>query len=276
MIHRLAGRVIVITGGSSGIGAATAVACAAAGMTVVLGSRREDRMRQVQRHCEQVGAATGGCADTVLCDVRDHAQVTALVEGACSRHGRLDALFANAGYDLFASIADTSEAQVRDIFETNFFGTLYALWAAIPLMRKQGHGHLLICSSAVSEIGLPKYGAYAATKAAQDAVACALRAEVADENIAVSSVHPVGTRSAFFEVVREVSQAGGQVDTTPPALSQTPEQVARAVVKCLRRPRAEVWPCRSVRFGLAMTTAFPEFAAWAMRRLQRRRAGNAK
>lgn len=269
----LRGRVIVITGASAGIGAATAVACAAAGMKVVLGARRKERLRHVEALCRAAGQRQGGTAEAVLCDVTDRQQVSDLVQGAFARYGRLDAVFANAGYGLFASIAQTSEAQMRELLQTNFFGTLYALWAALPIMRQRRSGHLLICSSAVSEIGIPMYGAYAATKAAQDAVASALRAELADEGIAVSSVHPIGTRSEFFEVVGQRSPVNGPPDNTPPRLAQTPQHVARAVVRCLRRPRAEVWPCRSARFGLALMTALPEVSAWAMRRLQRRRRG---
>lgn len=268
---RLKDRVIVITGASAGIGAATAVACAAEGMKVVLGARREARLRDVETACRQAGHANGGCAEGFVCDVCDRQQVADLIEQAYQRHARLDAVFANAGYGLFAPIADTSEPQMRDILQTNFFGTLYAIWAAIPIMRRQGHGHLLICSSAVSEIGIPMYGAYAATKAAQDAVACALRAELADENIAVTSVHPIGTRTDFFNEVQQRSHLDGHAYNTPTSLAQSPQRVARAIVRSLLRPCPEVWPCRSARFGLAVTTAFPQVSAWAMRRLQRRR-----
>jgi len=273
----LTNRVIAITGASAGIGAATAVACAAAGMDVVLAARRVDRLEAVARQVEAAGRA----ALVVACDVQRDADVAGMYEQAQARFGRLDAVFANAGYGVFASIADTSDDRIRDIFETNFFGTIRCIKMALPYLRQtaraNGHkGHILICSSACSEIGVPMYGYYAATKAAQDAIAGAMRAEVAHAGIYVSSVHPIGTKTEFFEVVKKVSpECNGQVGlNTPASLMHSAETVARAVVNCLRRPRPEVWPAAAglgARLGLAFTTAMPRISAWAMRDMIRKR-----
>jgi len=265
----LADKVIAITGASTGIGAATAVACAQAGMRVALGARRQDPLREVADQVEQAG----GKALVVPCDVDRDEDVQRLVEQTTSQFGRLDAIFANAGYGLCAKVADTSDEQMRAIFETNYYGMMRVIHAAVPLMRAQGDGHILICSSAVSELGLPMHGAYCATKAAQDAIASAMRAELAHEGINVSSVHPVGTRTDLYETARTRSGQPHNEPNTPSKLIQSSEQVARQIVKCLRRPKAEVWPHWPSRIGLAIVTAFPVLGANAMRSLMRKRYG---
>jgi short-subunit dehydrogenase len=94
---------------------------------------------------------------------------------------------------------------------------------------------------------------------------------LADENIQVSSIHPIGTRTEFFNVVRQRSSVAGRAYNTPTSMTHTPQRVARAIVRCLQRPSAEIWPSRSARFALAVATAFPGVSAWAMRRRHRSR-----
>lgn len=267
MRRKLNDRVIAITGASSGIGAATALACAEVGMDVALGARRQDRLNETAARVREAGRD----ALVIPCDVDRDEDVNRLIDEAVSKFGRLDAVFANAGVGLFGPVATTLDEHARGIFETNFFGTLRVIRASVPALRRQGRGHILICSSAVSEIGLPMYGLYCATKAAQDSVASALRAELAHEGIDVSSVHPVGTRTDFFETTRVRSGVATNGFNTPSVLVQTPEKVARAVVKCLRRPKPEVWPQPLSRVGLAIVTACPIFNAMSMRNLMRKR-----
>jgi len=268
----LTDKVIAITGASSGIGAATALACANAGMHVVLAARRKNRLRRVARRIELLGRATL----TVVCDVRHDDQVDSLFSQAANRFGRLDSVFANAGYGLFASVAATPESLIRDIFETNFFGTVRCVRTAADYMGKNGGGHVLVCSSAASKIGLPMYGFYAATKAAQDSIVGAMRAEMKGRNIYFSSIHPIGTRTEFLDVVRKTSSATNPHNltlNTPTWLMHSAEKVANSVVACLRRPRPEVWPSRAIRYALALTTGCPKLSAWAMQRLLQRQYG---
>ncbi len=281
MARDLADKVILITGASSGIGAATARACTAAGMRVTLAARREEKLRDVAR---EIDAAAGGDASLVasprshwcVCDVDDEEAVRRLFADSWNAFGRLDAVFANAGYGLAKPILETGEEEHRAIFETNYFGTIRTLQAAVPRLRQTADGlrHVLVCSSAASEIALPMYGAYSATKAAQDSAAGALRGELAPEGFRVTTVHPVGTTTEFFETASDRSGSNYSANT-PPGLMQTPEKVADAIVACLRRPKPEVWPMPTVRFALAATTAMPRLAAWIMRR-QAKRSQTAK
>lgn len=272
-------RVIVITGASSGIGAATAIACARAGMHVVAAARREDRLAQVAQQVQQHKRR----ALSVTCDVSRDDDVNRLIDTTMSQFGRLDAIFANAGVGFIAPILETPDDQMRRVFEINFFGTLRCIRAAVPAIRQtyrdagpkpykaNRRGHILVCTSCVSEIGLPMYGAYCATKAAQDSVTQALRAELFAEPIYVSSVHPVTTRTEFFDQAHKTSPTPKKArQATHRVFEQSSEHVARSVVRCLQKPRPEVWPHAPTRFALAVCTAFPRLAEYVMGKLAKR------
>ncbi len=263
MARDLTDKVILITGASSGIGATTAAACADAGMRVALVARRRDKLQ------EQADAITarGGTACCFAADVCDDDAMLRAFDACQQQLGRLDAVFANAGYGRIVNVMDMDEQDERAMFETNYYGTTRTLRLAVPLMRESPGSlrHLLVCSSAAREIGLPTLGVYSATKAAQDCVAGAMRAELHDEGFKVTSVHPIGTKTDFMRVAGETEN-----NNTPPALQQTPERVARLIVAALRKPRPEVWPSAMTRYALALGTASPRFASWVMRRHYRK------
>ncbi|XAM01317.1 SDR family NAD(P)-dependent oxidoreductase [Phycisphaeraceae bacterium D3-23] len=268
MARDLTDKVVLITGASSGIGAATALMCARAGMHVSLVARRADKLEAVAKQVSQLG----GKAQFFTANVSRSADMQAAVEACWKTFGRLDAVFANAGYGLFEEVLETRDDQARAIFDTNYFGTVYTAKAALPKLNEtiSGLRHILICSSAASEIGVPKMGVYSATKAAQDSIAGAMRAELHDSNIHVTSVHPIGTRTPFVEVA-----GGGGHGNTPAAMQQSAEHVAKCVLRSLKRPCPEVWPSRMTRVALAAGTLCPRFAAWAMRRHYRKLKGSA-
>lgn len=271
MPEDLSNKLIVITGASSGIGAATALACARAGMDVVLAARRVEKLEEVAGQIRALGRRALG----VGCDVTRDEDVADLFERSWGEFGRIDAAFANAGYGLFGSVLDTDLQVHRDIFETNYYGTLRTVREAVPYLNKTGGGlkRLLICSSVVSEVGIPMFGAYCATKAAQDSIAGAMRAELSDEGITVTSVHPVGTSTEFGKQAREHSAenaASKRESNTPKAFEQTADHVAKKIVNSLRRPRPEVWPSPLARCAAALTTLSPRVSAWVMRRHMRK------
>jgi short-subunit dehydrogenase len=244
----LAGLSIVITGGGTGIGAATAKACATAGMSVLIAGRRSEPLEQVAAAIED----SGGICSTLALDVTDAAQ---------SAFGSVYAVFANAGYGLDRLGHRTSMDELRSIFEVNFFATqrLLAEAAGRWLASKQ-HGHLLACSSCVAKFAMPYFGAYAATKGAQDLFCQAMRVELAPAGIHVSTVHPITTTTEFFDVSAQVSDRTDHptgLHHTPRAFRQSPDRVARAVVRCLRRPRPEVWTSRMARIMAALRGVCP-------------------
>lgn len=276
----LAGKPIAITGASSGIGAATAIACAAAGMPVALGARRTDMLRMV---VDAIKAA-GGRAIGVTMDVCKPGDNQRLVDACAAEFGSVYSVYANAGYGEEAPLLSMSDQQVRDMFETNFFGTLSLIRAASHYLERNSpttggvRGHVLICSSCLGKLWVPYYSVYSATKAAQNHIGRALNIELKDRGIRVSTVHPIGTRTEFFEQAAARSARLGRLGRltlhTHDALLESAELVARKTVACLRRPRPEVWTSMNgvvVRLGMGLANMMPVACDFAMRTLLSRR-----
>ncbi|MEM8835237.1 MAG: SDR family oxidoreductase [Planctomycetota bacterium] len=262
----LAGKPICITGGSSGIGAATALACAQAGMPVVIGARREDRLAEVARRVQDAG---GRCVFQV-CDVESKESCAALVRRTIDEFGSIYSVFANAGYGYEQAVHEDSEDALRKIFEVNFWGSLNVIEPALPHMRAAKAGHVLWCSSCLARFVLPFYSAYSATKAAQHHLGRAMNMELRREGIASSTVHPVTTSTEFFDTANKHS-GKGVTDHTPKGFMQKPKVVANAIVRCLRSPKPEVWTSHSARIGMALCAAFPSWGEWGVRGMVRKR-----
>jgi short-subunit dehydrogenase len=268
----LTGLPIAITGASSGIGAATAVACARAGMPVAIGARRVDKLRSV---AERVRAA-GGRVVEVETDVTRPDECRRFVDRTVEAFGSVYAVFANAGYGFESAVHETSEEQLRAIFETNFYGTLNTIRPAVERMlasepRRGSRGHVLICSSCLAKVGVPYLSAYSATKAAQNHIGRAMRHELEGRGVRVSTVHPIGTRTEFFDQSAKRTGDNTLDSRSPDWMMQPPERVADAVVRCLRRPRAEVWTSLPSRLLFALPNLVPGLTDYAMRAFVRKR-----
>jgi len=266
-IGALRGKVAVVTGASSGIGAATAAALVAEGMKVVLAARRLERLDEVARGL----MARGGEVHMVVIDVAAPGASAQLLDAAERRFGGVDVVFANAGYGMERAHHETSDADLRQMFEVNFFAGLDLITlAAKRMIASNRRGHLLMSSSCLAKFTLPYYGAYAATKAAQAMMCRAMRFELEPHGIEVSSVHPVTTITEFFEQSASRSGLGSNgskvPDHAPRFFVQPPERVARAIVTCLKRPRSEVWTSLLVRLSAGIITAFPWVFDGACRR----------
>jgi short-subunit dehydrogenase len=252
----LAGKPIVITGASSGIGAATARACSDAGMPVLLMARRAERLDEVAQNLR----SAGGRAETFVGDVTRQDDCDAAVHACVERFGELYAVYANAGFGFEKSALDTTDEELRHIFEVNFFGMMNIIRPATHRMIERGRGHVIACSSCVGKMSIPFYGAYCATKAAQWPIVQAMRGELEPHGVFMSTVHPIGTTTEFFEQAKRKSAGAMVSDNTPSFLMQTPERVARSIVKALRRPKLEVWTHWPTHLGVAMLALSPRFA----------------
>ena len=194
--------ICVITGASSGIGAALARELARHGARLVLAARRAELL-------ERLNAQLGGGHLVVETDVADPEQCRRLIERAAEQFGRLDTLIANAGFGIDKKTVDTTPQEVAEMFATNVFGTLDCIRPAVQQMRRQEpvngwRGQIMITSSVLARRGIPYGGPYSATKSAQLSLAEALRLELAPERIAVTSVHPSATESEFDTIRQEV------------------------------------------------------------------------
>lgn len=255
--------IVLITGASAGLGRGLAVALHGHGAKLVLAARRLDALRTLNDEL-------GGHHLAVKCDVSTPADCHALVDAALAHFGRLDTLVLNAGYGLVRTMADTTVDDFQRIFATNVLGTVEPIRHALPRLRRQPlrdgrRAHLMIVTSAAARRGLPYFGAYSATKAAQLSVAEALRVELEDDRIAVTTVHPMGTDTDFFTAAESLSQA-----TIPPSMGRhTTASVVNAMVKAIARPRREVWPVPLSNALLSFGTLFPSVGDHVMSKERR-------
>lgn len=255
--------VAVITGASSGIGRATAEQLARDGVAVVLGARRGDLLADVVRRIREAG----GRADGVPADVTREADVRSLVERAVSSFGGLDIMICNAGFGYYGTLEDTPPEVMQRMLDVNFMGTYHGARAALPIFRRQRHGHLIFVSSIVGRRGIAQMGGYSATKAAQIALAESLRAEFVGSGIHVSVVYPVSTDTGFRDAMAR--DYGHVVSGLGP--KQPVERVARAIVACVRTPRPEVYPHARSRALAIVNVLAPAATDRLVRRYGRRR-----
>jgi NADP-dependent 3-hydroxy acid dehydrogenase YdfG len=186
-------KVILITGASSGIGAATARRLAAAGHLIVAGARRTDRLAALGDEVR----ATGGVLNAYPLDVTDLGSVRAFVAAALDRHGRIDVLVNNAGVMPLSPIAELRIDEWEQMIDVNLRGTLYGIAAVLPHLREQGSGHIVNVSSVSGQRVDPTAAVYSATKFAVRALSEGLRQESRD--IRVTVVSPGFTQSELAE-----------------------------------------------------------------------------
>ena len=174
-----------------------------------------------------------------------------LVARAIARFGRLDVMMCNAGFGIAGTIDDIPPPQMHKLVDVNYFGTYYAVRAALPIFRRQGQGHVIVISSIVGKRGVPYMGAYSATKFAQVGLAECLRSELLGSDIHVTVVYPVSTPTEFHEVMAR--ESGATSEARGP--KQRVEDVADAIARAIAHPVPEVYPYWMSR-GLVWLNAF--------------------
>jgi len=263
LLVSLNGRVAAITGASSGIGLAAAQALAGEGVAVVLGARRTDRLAQAVDAIR----ADGGRAEAVTMDVTLEPDVVRLVARAREAFGQLDIMICNAGFGYYGDVDEMPSEIMRRMMDVNFMGTFYGARAALPHFRARQRGHLIFISSIVGRRGIPHMSGYSATKCAQAGFAESLRSEFVGTDIHVSVVFPVSTDTEFKGAMER--EFGQRVSGLGP--KQPVEAVARSIVACVRRPRAEVYPHGTSRALAILNALAPAFTDNLVRRYGRRR-----
>lgn len=232
MTEKLAGKVAFVTGASSGIGAATAVALAAEGARVGAVARRADRLKQVVQRITEAG----GAAMALVADVTQADQLRQAIDQVHRTFGRLDILVNNAGVMLLGPIAGTDPAEWRQMLDLNVLTVMWACQAVLPLMQAQRGGHIVNISSVAGRQAKAGYSGYNASKWAVGAFSEALRQEVTGQHIRVTVIEPgiVATelRQHITDPAVRQAQQEGERRITP----LRPEDIAAAIVFAVTQP----------------------------------------
>jgi NADP-dependent 3-hydroxy acid dehydrogenase YdfG len=241
MAGSLANRVALVTGASSGIGAATAIALGAAGATVVAVARRADRL---QKTVDAIAGA-GGTAIPLPGDVSDEQMATRAVAQAVTRFGRLDILVNSAGAIQAGNVGDADTAQWRRVIEVNLLATLYTCHAALGPMRVQGSGNIVNIGSLACRTTSPVYNPYATSKFALNALTDGLRQEAGPHGIRVCMIAPGPTKTEIAEGIGDLDHREAIRAYTHQAGALEPNDIAAAVVFIVGSPArvniSELW-----------------------------------
>lgn len=230
--------VVWITGASAGIGAAIARAYAAGGARVILSARRLGALNETRARCEALGAASVVVLPLDLAQPDTHA---AAVQTVLTEFGRIDVLVNNAGISQRSLARETVLDVDRKLMEVNFIGTVSLTKAVLPVMTRQGTGHIATVTSLVGHIGTPMRSAYAASKHALHGFFDSLRAEVWQDGIAVTLVCPGFIRTdVSVNALAGDGSAHGIMDRGQKH-GMDPDDCAKKIVRGLRKRKAEVW-----------------------------------
>ncbi len=224
------GKVVAITGASSGIGEATTLLLASRGAKLVLGARRLDRLEALAARI----TATGGEAAFVRTDVKRRGDLTALVKLASKRFGKLDVLVNNAGIGPISPLDELRVEEWEDMIDVNIKGVLYGIAAALPLFRRQGFGHFVNTASTAGLITRPAMAVYSGTKFAVRAISEGLRQEAGDK-LRVTIITPGFVRTEFVETVNNTALRA-QLEEARDKFAIPPDAIARAIAFAIEQP----------------------------------------
>jgi short-subunit dehydrogenase len=248
----LDGKVAVITGASSGIGASLARLLALEKAAVVIAARRKDKLDSLADHIR----AEGGRALSIRCDVSVREDAEQLIDDAVGEFGRIDILINNAGRGHLASIEDTTDTMIENMFAVNVFPLWYTTRPALKLMKAQRSGHIVNIASMAGKIGYPYNSAYVAAKHAVVGFTHALRLELAETGIHATVVCPAGVLTEwamqteggpmlpfFSESGPAIKRFAEERKQRLPQIEgvQGPDVVARRIVECVYHPVAELY-----------------------------------
>jgi len=232
MVQKLTGKVALVTGASSGIGEATALALAEEGAIVAISARRADRLQDLVKRITD----KGGKAFPIVGDVAEEAQANEIVQNAYKELGRLDILVNNAGVMLLGQIDGANTEDWRRMINTNVLGLLYVTHAALPIMKGQNSGHIVNISSVAGRTARAGSGVYNASKWGVVGFSEALRQEVLKNKIRVTIIEPgiVAT-----ELTNHITDETAKKTMQDWAKSMTPlesEDIAAAIAYAVTQP----------------------------------------
>jgi len=230
MENNIKGKVVIITGASSGIGEAVAKHLASLGAAVSLGARRKDKLDQLVKTIE----AAGGKAAAFETDVTKREQVEALVKNTVDQFGKIDVIFNNAGLMPLSKLENQHFDEWEQMIDTNLKGTLYGISSVLPYFKKQQSGHIINVSSVAGHKVHPGGAVYSATKFAVRALSEGLRQEVKDYNLRTTIISPGAIKTELPDHITDEQAKAGMKDLSDIAIS--PDAIAHAVAYAIRQP----------------------------------------
>lgn len=245
----LNGKIVLISGASSGIGAMTAALLARRGAIPVLTGRNRERLAKT---AESIG---GGCSYYVM-DVTDMKQIEAVVSDVIRKYGRIDVLLNNAGYGQFEKFDEMPIESFESMMDTNYLGIVRCTKAVLPYMRKQGSGHIVNIASMAGKIGSAKSTSYTATKHAVLGFTNSLRMELRSDGIAVSAINPGPIDTDFFAIADPTGSYLKNVSW----FMMKPAYVAKKIVRVIERRKAELDLPHAASVGIKLYGLFPRVA----------------
>jgi len=238
---------IIVTGTGRGIGKALVEAMSTYDVTIIAVDRHKDRLEELKK-----GIAKKARVITYVCDVGSQKAVDTLIDYALKKIGGIDIFIANAGFSYYEKIMRPDWKHIENIFETNDFSPIYAAEKMKVVMKGKPY-YFLVIDSAVSKLPLPGYSLYCSTKAALDSFAESYRYELS-KNATFALCYPIATKTDFF------NSAGKDVPVPSPA--QTPEQVAKAVIRGIIKNKESIYPSKTFRAFMVVDRLCPPLARW--------------
>jgi short-subunit dehydrogenase len=252
----IAGKVVIVTGASSGIGEATAWEFGQLNARTVLTARRADRLERLASRIRDIG----GTALPVPADITDPKQITNLVRETLSNFERIDVLVNIAGWGHYDWFEELTRETLRQQYEVNIIGMAELIRQVLPTMKKQRSGIIINMSSYSSKISVPPLTVYSSTKSAVEGLSNGLRRELAPWGIKVIRVHPSAVTGTEF---KEKAIANGGVEySTVPIGKVTRETVAREIVELVEQPRRSLYIGRLYDIPATLNLLFPGLIDW--------------
>ncbi|WP_341348387.1 SDR family oxidoreductase [Paenibacillus sp. FSL H3-0469] len=245
----LQGKIVVITGASSGIGALTAQMLSGLGAVPVLLARSRDKL-------QAVAAGIQGEHGLFICDVTDEAAVKHTFAEILEQYGRIDILLNNAGYGKFAAFTEMESEEFADMMDVNYMGIVRCTKAVVPHMLTRGSGQIVNVASMAGKIGTARSVSYTATKHAVLGFTNALRQELRKSGIIVSAVNPGPIATEFFKT----ADPSGNYERSVSRIMMTPQHVSAKIVKLMDKGKEEVDLPGLAGFGIRLYGLFPRLA----------------